>query len=138
MASPSSVRSGSTRSMDWHSGWIADASPPVAITRGTCDVGHSAFSRATSPSMLAAAPNITPARMQRSVRFPIARAGATSSVAERRAARRKSVSAEVRMPGWMMPPWKTPSAVMQSYVVAVPRSTTMQSTPKRRLAASVL
>jgi hypothetical protein len=52
--------------------------------------------------------------------------------------RRNSVSAEVRTPGWITPPRKTPSLVMQSYVVAVPRSTTMQSLRYIRLAASVL
>ncbi len=54
------------------------------------------------------------------------------------AVRRVRVSAPVRMPGAMTPPRKTPSAVMQSKVVAVPRSTTMVSRPYRRAAARVL
>ena len=46
------------------------------------------------PSIDSAAPNITPARMHSSVRVPITRAGATSSVAGSLDVRRNSVSAE--------------------------------------------
>ena len=61
--------------------------------------------------------------MHSSVRVPIVRAGATSSVAGSFDVRRNSVSADVRTPGVITPPRKTPSFVMQSKVVAVPRST---------------
>ena len=65
--------------------------------------------------------------MHSSVRVPITRLGAMSSVAGSFDVRRKSVSADVRTPGAITPPRKTPSAVMQSKVVAVPRSTTIAS-----------
>jgi hypothetical protein len=55
------------------------------------------------------------------------RGGALSSVAGSLAARRVSWSAAVRRPGMMTPPMKRPSAVMQSKVVAVPKSTTTTS-----------
>ena len=94
--------------------------------------------RRTSPSIDSAAPSTTPARMHSSVRRPITWLGGTSSVAESLAALRKSDSADTWTPGAMTPPRNTPSRVMQSNVVAVPRSTTMQSRRCSRLAASVL
>ena len=100
---------------------------PVAIACGVPPVGHSARIRRTSPSTASAVPHSTPARMQSSVRRPIARWGGVSSVAGSLAVRRTRVSDEVRTPGMMTPPMKRPSAVMQSKVVAVPKSTTMVS-----------
>ena len=65
--------------------------------------------------------------MHSSVRRPITRAGARSSVAGSLAVRRVSWSAAVRSPGMMTPPMKRASAVTQSNVVAVPKSTTIVS-----------
>ena len=116
----------------------AAASPPVAITSGSCGPGHSALMRRTSPSMASAAPSTTPDRMHSSVRRPMTRAGGSNSVAVSLAVFRNSVSADICTPGEMTPPMNLPSPVMQSKVVAVPRSTTMQSQRCSRLAASVL
>ena len=55
--------------------------------------------------------------------------GALSSVAGSLAVRRVSWSAAVRRPGMITPPMKRASAVTQSNVVAVPKSTTIVSAP---------
>ena len=80
-------------------GLITLARPPVAITFGTCERGHSPLMRRTMPSTESTAPKTTPARMHSSVRVPITFMGAMSSVAGSLEVRRKSVSAEVRTPG---------------------------------------
>ena len=66
------------------------------------------------------------------------RSGGVSSVAGSFAVRLMSASDAVRTPGMMTPPMKRPSAVMQSNVVAVPKSTTIVSRWKSFEAASVL
>ena len=76
--------------------------------------------------------------MHSSVRRPITWGGARSSVAGSLAVRRVSWSAAVRSPGMITPPMKRASAVTQSKVVAVPKSTTMVSRWKSSTAASTL
>ncbi len=61
-----------------------------------------------------------------------------SAVAGSLAVRRIRLSAPVRTPGAMTPPMNRPSAVMQSKVVAVPKSTTIVSRANSVNAASVL
>src|SRR4030095_9093280 len=126
MRSPVSVRYGSTTS-NLQNGSNTGARPPVATTNGTTSRGHSPLILLTNPSIASALPNTTPERMHSSVRRPITRAGGEISVAGSLAVRRNNVSADVRTPGAITPPRNTPSAVMQSYVVAVPRSTTIVS-----------
>ena len=60
---------------------------------------------------------------------PMAVAGASSSTRNRRAAREIRASAAVAMPGAMAPPTNSPRALMQSKLVAVPKSTTMRGGP---------
>src|SRR6266581_2967717 len=136
--SPVSVRSGCTDSISRTSGATRPASPPVAITWGVCLLGHSALMRRTTPSTASAVPSSTPARIASSVRRPIVCAGGVSSVAGSFAVPRISASEAVRIPGMITPPRKRPSAVMQSNVVAVPKSTTMVSRWKSCAAARVL
>ena len=102
--------------------------------------GHSARMRRTSPSTASAAPQSTPTRMQSSVRRPIACVGGSNSVAGSFAVLRTNSSDAVRRPGMITPPMKRapPATVMQSNVVAVPKSTTMVSFLKSCAAASVL
>src|ERR1035437_2356746 len=133
MAVPISVRSGSTSSNAEQIDLNVLASPPVATTNGFPRRGQSALIRRTRPSIDSAAPSTTPDRMQSSVRLPI-----TISVAGSLDVFRNSDSADMSTPGAMTPPKNTPSALIQSNVVAVPISTTMQSRLYVRLAASVL
>src|SRR3989441_12807806 len=68
----------------------------------------------------------------------VQREGGVRSVAGSLAVPRMSASDAVRMPGMITPPRKWPSAVMQSNVVAVPKSTTIESRWNSWAAASVL
>src|SRR5436309_4296050 len=129
--SPVRVRSGWTASISRASGATRLARPPVAITWGALPLGHSALMRRTSPSTASAAPSRTPERMQSSVRRPITRSGGVSSVAGSLAVLRMRASDAGRTPGMITPPMKRPSPVMQSNVVAVPKSTTMVSRRNR-------
>src|ERR1035437_29131 len=138
MAVPISVRSGSTSSNAEQIDLNVLASPPVATTNGFPRRAQSALIRRTRPSIDSAAPSTTPDLMQSSVRRPITRSGATISVAGSLDVFRNSDSADMSTPGAMTPPKNTPSALIQSNVVAVPISTTMQSRLYVRLAASVL
>src|SRR6266516_1520053 len=90
------------------------------------------------PSTASALPRSTPDRMQSSVRRPMTCCGGVSSVAGSLAVRLMRASDAVRTPGMMTPPINRPSAVMQSKVVAVPKSTTMVSRWNSLEAASVL
>src|SRR6266700_3159309 len=135
---PVRVRSGCTDSISRTSGVTRLARPPVAITCGVPPLGHSALMRRTIPSTASTVPSSTPARMHSSVRRPMTRSGGTSSVAGSFAVPRISASAAVRLPGMMTPPRNRPSPVMQSNVVAVPKSTTIVSRWNSCAAASVL
>ena len=97
------------------------------MTWGALPLGHSALMRRTRPSTASAVPSSTPARIASSVRRPMVRVGGARSVAGSLAVPRMSASDAVRIPGMITPPKKCPSAVMQSNVVAVPKSTTMVS-----------
>src|SRR5439155_466847 len=94
--------------------------------------------RRTIPSTASAVPSNTPDRIASSVRRPMVRDGGVRSVAGSLAVPRMSASDAVRIPGMITPPRKWPSAVMQSNVVAVPKSTTMVSRRCSCAAASVL
>src|SRR5207249_336588 len=135
---PASVRSGWTDSIARASGATRLARPPVAMTWGVLPLGHSPLMRRTMPSTASAAPSKTPARIQSSVRRPMTCSGGVSSVAGSFAVLRISASDAVRSPGMITPPMNRPSAVMQSNVVAVPKSTTMVSRRNSCEAASVL
>src|SRR5206468_5788106 len=137
MRSPVRVRSGCTDSISCASGTTRLARPPVAMTCGVVPFGHSALIRRTIPSTASAVPNSTPERIASSVRRPMVRDGGVSSVAGSLAVPRMSASDAVRIPGMITPPRKWPSAVMQSNVVAVPNSTTIESHWNSCAAASV-
>ena len=63
--------------------------------------------------------------MLSTVPVPMTLAGLRMSTRGRRAARAKRASAEMPRPGAMAPPKNSPLRLMQSKVVAVPKSTTM-------------
>src|SRR5882762_2256739 len=138
MRSPVRVRSGCTDSISRTRGATKLARPPVAMTCGVWPLGHSALMRRTIPSTASAVPSNTPERIASSVRRPMVRTGGIRSVAGSLAVPRIRASDAVRIPGMITPPRKWPSAVMQSNVVAVPKSTTMVSRRNSCAAASVL
>ena len=70
--------------------------------------------------------------------LPITTGGSTKSTFVRRAARAKSASMEISIPGASTPPTYSPSAETTSKFVDVPKSTTMHGDPYRSLAATEL
>ena len=61
--------------------------------------------------------------------FPMTAFGAASSTRGRRAVEAHSAVAEIWIPGAIAPPRYSPRSETASYVVAVPKSTTMQGPP---------
>src|SRR3989442_5131368 len=97
-------------SISLQSGATRLARPPVATVSGRVFDGHSALMRRTRPSTASAVPHITPARMQSSVRRPIARAGGGTSVSVGLPDPPPTPSDAERTPGPITPPLKPPLA----------------------------
>ncbi len=99
---PLSVRSESTWPIVSHRGAMRSARPPVATT------GHSPpispHARFTRPSIIAAWPSRSPAWTDSRVLVPMTFVGGSRSTFASRAARAKSASALVSIPGAMAPP----------------------------------
>ena len=74
-------------------------------------------------------PYTAPDCMDSTVDFPMTFRGATSSTRRSAAARSKSASIEISMPGKIAPPRYSPSALIASIVFAVPKSTTIDGPP---------
>src|SRR5262249_37249990 len=133
--SPSSVRDGSTRTIETVCGAIRSASPPVAIA-GASGAARSARISRTMPSPCPAKPYTIPDCRAPTVVFAITVGGSAKSTRTSRAARANSASMEISIPGASTPPTYSPSGETTSKLVDVPKSTTMHGAPYRSTAAT--